>query len=68
MRFEPFQQASAQFEHLNGPFGPALDPKVCELACWTHSIHIQQDGPWKGIGGVIIEMLVSVPQTRQWLL
>ena len=44
--------------------GHALDPKPCSLACWTHSIRIQQKGVWKGIGEVIIEMLVSVLQTR----
>ena len=27
------QWASAQFEILNGCFGPALDPKPCLLAC-----------------------------------
>ena len=43
----------------------ALDPKPCSLAAWTHSIRIQQNGAWKGIGGVI-EMLVSVLQTPKW--
>ena len=57
---ERIQRASAQFENLNGRLRPALDPKPCSLACWTRSIRIQQDGAWKGIGGIIIEMLVSV--------
>ena len=64
MRLERVQRAGAQFENLNGRLGPALDVKPCMLARWTRSIRIQQDGEWKGIGGVIIEMLVSVPQTR----
>ena len=42
--------------------GPVLDPKPCSPACWPCSISIQQNGAWKGIGGVIVEMLVSVPQ------
>ena len=62
MQIERVQQASTQFENLNSRLGPALDPKPCSLAQWTRSIHIQQDGAWKGIGG--IERLVSVPQTR----
>ena len=33
-------------------------------AMFACSIHIQQDGAWKEIDGIIIEMLVSVPQTR----
>ena len=44
----------------------ASDPKLSFLARWTHSIRTQQDGAWKGIGGVIIEMLVYMPQTRSW--
>ena len=64
MRIERVQRAGVQFENLNGRLGPALDPKPCSLARWTHSIRSQQDGAWKGIGGVISEMLVSVPQTR----
>ena len=62
MRIERVQRASAQFENLNGPLGPALDLQA--VLAWTRSIRIQQDGAWKGIGGVIIGMLVSVPQTR----
>ena len=38
-------------------------PSRVRFACWTQSIPIQQDGTWKGIGGVIIEMLVSMSQT-----
>ena len=57
-------RASAQFENFNGRLGPALDPKPSSLALWTRSIRIQQDGAWKGIGGAIIEMLVSMPQTH----
>ena len=64
MRIERVQWASAQFENLNGRLRPALDLKLCSLACWTLSIRIQQDRAWKGIGGPIIEMLVSVLQTR----
>ena len=64
MQIERVQWPSAQFENLNGHLGRALDPKACSLTRWTRSIRIQQDGAWKGIGGVIIEMLVSMPQTR----
>ena len=62
MQIERLQRASAQFDNLNGHLGPALDPKPFSLAhC---SIRIQQDGAWKGTGGVIIDMLVSVPETH----
>ena len=45
--------------------GPALDSKPCSLACWTCSFRIQQNGAGnESGGGVIIEILVSVPQTR----
>ena len=64
MRIEQVQWASTPFENLNGRLGPALDPEACSLASWTRAIRIQQDGTWKGIEGVITEMLVSVPQTR----
>ena len=64
MRIERDQWASVQFETLNGGLGPALVPMLCSLARWTRSIRIRQNGAWKGIGGVIIEMLVSVPQTH----
>ena len=57
------QWASAQFEILNGRLGPALDPKPCALARWTCSIRNQLNDAWKWIGGVINEMLVSMPQT-----
>ena len=39
-------------------------PSRVRLPVESTCIRIQQDGVWKGIGGVIIEMLVSVPQTR----
>ena len=65
MRIERVQRASAQFENVNIRLGPALDPKPCSLANWTHSIRIQQDGTWKGIGGVITEMIVSVLLSRR---
>ena len=42
----------------------AFDPKPCSLAHWACSICIQEDSAWKEIGGVIMEMLVSVPQTH----
>ena len=35
-------------------------PSRVRLPVETRSIHIRQDGAWKGIGGVIIEMLVSM--------
>ena len=57
MRIERVQRVSAQFENLNGRLVPALDLKSCSLAHWARSMCIQQDGAWKGIGGVIIEML-----------
>ena len=63
---ELVQRASAQFENLNGRLRPALDPKPCSLARWMRFIRIQgiqQNGAWKEIGGVIIEMLASVQQT-----
>ena len=41
-------------------------PSHVRLPVEPVSICIQQDGAWKGIGGVIIEILVSVPQTRWW--
>ena len=44
--------------NLNGRLRPAV------FAHQTCSIHIQQDSAWKRIGGVIIEMLVSVLQTH----
>ena len=44
----------------------ALDQMTCSLANWASSICFQQNGIWKEIGGVIIEMLVSVPHTRLW--
>ena len=53
-----------QFDILNGRLRPALDLKPCSLARWTRSIHIQKNGAWREIGGIIIEMLVSVLQTR----
>ena len=73
MWIDRVQRAGAEFENLNGGLGPAaaaaaLDPKPCSVAHWTHSIRIQQNGAWKGIVGVIIRMLVSEPQTRQWRL
>ena len=62
MRIELVQWASAQFDILNGRLGPCLvDPKPCSIASWACSIRIQQNGAWKEIGGVIIEMIVSVP-------
>ena len=64
MRIERVQQESAWFQNLNGHLGRALDPKASSLALWTHSIPIQQNSAWKEIGGVIIEMLVSMLQTR----
>ena len=63
MQIEQVQRASVRFENLNSCLGPALDPKLCSLACWTRSIRTQQDSAWNEIGGVIIEMLVYVPQT-----
>ena len=48
---------------MNGRLRPALDPKLCSIACRTRFIRIQQNGAWKGIGGVI-EMLISMSQTR----
>ena len=51
-------------ENFKSHLRPALDHKPCSLARWTRSIHIQQNSARKGIGGVIIEMLVSVSQTR----
>ena len=65
---ERVQQAITQFENFSGRLGPALDLEPSSLARWTPSVRIQQDSGWKGIGGVIIEILVSVPQTRQWWL
>ena len=53
----------ALFENLNGRLGPALDPKPYSLAGWTRSIRIQQNGAWKGMGGISIETLVS---GRNW--
>ena len=61
----PVQRASAQFENLKTvALDHALDPKLCSLAHWARSTHIQQNGAWNKIEGVIIEMLVSVPQTH----
>ena len=51
---ELVQRVSAQFENLNGHLRPALDPKPCSLARWTRSIHIQQNGAWRRIGGISI--------------
>ena len=68
MQVEGVERASKQFENLSGRLGPALDTKPCLLARWTHSMRIQQNGAWKGILGVIMEKLVSVPQTRFWRL
>ena len=68
IRIERIQRASAQFENLNGHLGPCLgrtrsrDRLLFEPAS---SIRIQLNVAWKEIGGVIIEMLVSVPQTRK---
>ena len=64
MPIEGVQWARAQFENFNGRLGNTLDPKPSALVRQTRSIHIQQDGAWKGIWGVIVEMLVSMPQTR----
>ena len=64
MQIERIHRASGQahkFKTWNGRFGPALDPKLCLLARF---IHIWPNGAGKEIGEVIIEMLVSVPQTR----
>ena len=49
------------FKNVNGWLVPALDSKLCSLA---RSIRIQHLGSWKGIGGVIIAMIVSVLQIR----
>ena len=49
---------------MNSRLRPALNPKPCSLANLNRSVRIQQDGRWEGIGGVIIEMLDSEPQTR----
>ena len=65
---ERVQRISAEFENLKGRLGPALDHKPCSLARWTRSIRMQQDGAWKGIGGIIIGILVSMLQTRLWRL
>ena len=54
MRIEWAEQPSAQIENLNGQLKPALDPKKCSLARWTHSILIQQNGTRKGIEGISI--------------
>ena len=64
MQIERVKWASAQFENLNGRLGPALDPNPCSLDRWTRSIRIQQNGAWKEVGGVIMEKIVSVLQTR----
>ena len=64
MRIVRIQWTSAQFKNLNSRFIADLDPMLCVLARWTFSIRIQQDSAWKAIGGIIIEMLVSVLQTH----
>ena len=38
-------------------------PSHVRCAHWTRSVHIQQNGAWKAIGGVSNETLISVPQT-----
>ena len=55
IQIERVQQASAQFEHLNGRFEPCLGPQAvfaCPLS--PRSTRIQQDSSWKEIRGVKI--------------
>ena len=54
MRIERVQLASTS----DMPWTPSRVGLPVEPAL----IHIQQDGAWKEIGGVIIEMLISMPQ------
>ena len=63
MWIERVRRTSTQLDNLNGRLGPALEPKPCSLARWNRSIRNQQDRAWKEIGGIMIEMIVSVPQT-----
>ena len=50
---------------LDHAFGPQT-----VFACPLNLLYlrIQQNGAWKEIGGAVIEMLVSVPQTHEWWL
>ena len=63
MRIEQVQWASAQIDILNSRLEPALDPQA-EFACplsplYSHSARRRMERN----GGVIIEMLLSMPQT-----
>ena len=62
MRIERVQRTSAQFEdELSPRTSLGLHAVFNPL---NRSVRIQQNGDWKGIGGVIVEMLVSVQETR----
>ena len=50
MQTEPIQQASAQFEHLNGRLGPALDPMPGSLAREPALFAFSKTALWQELG------------------
>ena len=61
VRIERVQRASAQFENLNGHLGLPWTPSHVHLPVEPTQFTFST---WKWNWGVIIEMLVSMPETR----